>query len=256
MEDIKQTNQRRKDKSSVEELLIIQREALASKVRSIGIDNLLNKEYITASQDEIREYIAFTEKSKSDRKIGDAKVVETINYLLETFEYEEKNRLRLEKGRETFEYSSNEKERDEKWNKTFYADIEKRAGKDAVEKIKVDLKKRNKERLVYRSTRVVENWKMNKALLDKYGGRIIFQQFGIEPIDAYQALIEDIKTKGQLKIMKPDYDLIFAEQEAYNKSISHNFIPKDSFSTPYWELEKIQESYEETIRHYKSIPHK
>ena len=85
---------------------------------------------------------------------------------------------------------------------------------------------------------------------------IIFQQFGIEPIDAYQALIEDIKNKGKLKIIKSNYDNIFVEQETYNKSNSHNFIPNDSYSTPYWELEKNEDSYKESIRYYKAIPHK
>ncbi|MCP3928628.1 MAG: hypothetical protein GY705_05950 [Bacteroidetes bacterium] len=120
----------------------------------------------------------------------------------------------------------------------------------------MESKKRDMERPFLLSKKMVESWKLNKALFDKYGGRIIFQQFGIEPIDAYQALIEDIKSKGKLKIIKSGFDTIFAEQEAYNKSNSHSFIPKDSFSTPYWELEKSEDSYKDSIKHYTSIPHK
>ena len=256
MEDITEKNEKLKAKFSDDELHSRERRMLAFKIRTIGIENLLNKESYIASMDEINAYIAFTEKFKSDKKIGDAEIVKTIKNLLETYGYEEKNRLRLEKAIETFEYSLKDKERDEKWHNTFYDDIENRFGKDAVKKMKAESKKRALERPFRLAKKTVENWKMNKALFDKYGGRIIFQQFGIEPIDAYQALIEDIKNKGKLKIMKSDFENIFAEQKAYNKSNSHSFIPNDSFSTPYWERKNSEYSYKDSIRHYKSIPHK
>ena len=31
----------------------------------------------------------------------------------------------------------------------------------------------------------VRAWKINKALYKKYGGKVIFQQAGVEPLDAY-----------------------------------------------------------------------
>ena len=256
MEDIKEKNERLETKFSHDKIHSREKRKLAFKIRAVGVEKLLNKKDYTPSLDEINAHIAFTEKFKSDKKRGDSKIVNTIKSLLETYEYEEKNRLRLEKAIETFEYSLKEKERNENWHNTFYGDIEKRFGKDAVEKMKIEKKKRDLERPFRFSKKVVESWKMNKALFDKYGGRIVFQQFGIEPIDAYQALIEDIKNKGKLKIIKSDFENIFAEQEAYNKSNNHTFIPKDSFSTPYWELENNEYSYKDSIRHYKSIPHK
>ena len=50
---------------------------------------------------------------------------------------------------------------------------------------------------------------MNKALYLKYGGRVIFQQAGIEPIDAYQAQLAAIKGDGGLKIIKTKYRDVF-----------------------------------------------
>lgn len=256
MEDIKEKNERLKNKFSDDELLLRERDQLAFKIRSIGIEKLLTKESYTPSLDEINTHIAFTEKSKKGRLKRNQELVKEIKKLLGTYEYEEENRIKLEKAIETFEYSLKEKERDEKWHKTFYDDIEKRFGKEAVINMKIESKKRDMERPFRLSRIMVERWKLNKALFDKYGGRVIFQQFGIEPIDAYQALIEDIKIKGKLKILKPEYENIFAEQEAYNQSNSHSFIPEDSFSTPYWELENSEDSYQDSIRHYRSIPHK
>ena len=35
---------------------------------------------------------------------------------------------------------------------------------------------------------IIRQWKINKALYDQYGGRIIYQQLGPEPLDAYRAV--------------------------------------------------------------------
>lgn len=45
----------------------------------------------------------------------------------------------------------------------------------------------------------VLTWKINKALYDEYGGRISFQQYGPEPIDAYLALIMDHRDRGTFR---------------------------------------------------------
>lgn len=44
-------------------------------------------------------------------------------------------------------------------------------------------------------------WKTNRALYRQYGGRVIFQQAGPEPIDAYRKLIEEHEAKGTLRIV-------------------------------------------------------
>ena len=83
----------------------------------------------------------------------------------------------------------------------------------------------------------VASWKMNKALYEKYGGRIIFQQAGIEPVDAYRAQLKDIREKGGLKILKPEYVDIFSEFERYLE-MGHNYLSENGekyFHRPYWE---------------------
>ena len=63
-----------------------------------------------------------------------------------------------------------------------------------------EMKKIRKEaaRKVHRG--VVEQWKMNRDLFKKYGGRIIFQQAGLEPIDAQREWLEAAEKSGDFAI--------------------------------------------------------
>jgi|GEM_PF-3122945 len=42
---------------------------------------------------------------------------------------------------------------------------------------------------------IVRDWKRDVALHRKYGGRVIFQQFGPEPIDAWRKVLEEYEAK-------------------------------------------------------------
>jgi len=43
-------------------------------------------------------------------------------------------------------------------------------------------------------------WKINRALYQQYGGRIIFQQGGPEPLDAYRRFLEERQAAGDFSI--------------------------------------------------------
>lgn len=47
---------------------------------------------------------------------------------------------------------------------------------------------------LYRAT--VTRWKMDTFLYDRYGGRVLFQQFGLEPFDAYRQWFEAEEKAG------------------------------------------------------------
>ena len=64
-------------------------------------------------------------------------------------------------------------------------------------------------RHVYGST--LRAYRINQALYKKYGGRVIFQQFGPEPLDAYRALLRDAEAKGTFKIVDESYREQFFE---------------------------------------------
>ena len=43
---------------------------------------------------------------------------------------------------------------------------------------------------------IIRNWKINKTLHAEYGGRIIYQQLGLEPLDAYRMFLEQRQSEG------------------------------------------------------------
>ena len=81
----------------------------------------------------------------------------------------------------------------------------------------------------------VENWKINKALFDKYGGRAHYQQVGVQPFDAVQKFLEDQEREGAFTILDDSYEDQFW---AYWRSDGHTFIPEEEavelLATPMW----------------------
>lgn len=72
----------------------------------------------------------------------------------------------------------------------------------------------------------VRAWKFNKALYAQYGGRFIFQQAGMEPLDAYRKWLEEHERNGDFAIK----DAALREQFwSYFLSEGHNFVPIESF---------------------------
>lgn len=50
---------------------------------------------------------------------------------------------------------------------------------------------------------LIKNWKVERELHRKYRGRVIFQQFGVEALDARRELYEEAEKKGDLKFDDP-----------------------------------------------------
>jgi len=81
----------------------------------------------------------------------------------------------------------------------------------------------------------VRQWKLNQALYREFGGRIIFQQAGWEPIDAYRKLLEQCEANRTLVIHDP------ASRTAVYRYFEHRFVYADEkkarfyFEKPYWE---------------------
>lgn len=90
------------------------------------------------------------------------------------------------------------------------------------------------------ATAFIRQWKINRALYQQYGGRIIYQQGGLEPLDAYRAFLQARQRQGAFKILNPAFE---AEFWRYFLTDSiHSFYPKGSreearaFETPWWLL--------------------
>jgi hypothetical protein len=55
----------------------------------------------------------------------------------------------------------------------------------------------------------IRQWKINRALCRKCGGRIVFQQGGPEPLDAYRLFLEQSQVRGDLAIVNKDLEAAF-----------------------------------------------
>ena len=86
---------------------------------------------------------------------------------------------------------------------------------------------------------MIRQWKINKALYEEYGGRIIYQQLGPEPLDAFREYLESRQAEGAFEIRDPV--LAQAFWSYFTDDTRHDFMEPDSadakaaFSAPFWE---------------------
>jgi hypothetical protein len=84
----------------------------------------------------------------------------------------------------------------------------------------------------------IRQWKINQALYQEYGGRIIFQQGGPEPLDAYRRFLEERQARGDFEILNADMETQFWRY--YRDDSIHSFYPPGSeeeakvFQVPWW----------------------
>ena len=101
-------------------------------------------------------------------------------------------------------------------------------------------KKTDEERRVDRAVaeQMVRQWKFYRTLYHKYGGRVVAQQVGYEPVDAIKAFIEEMKKNGDYRILDPAYEGVFQETFDYVASPNHDFVDKAEadkyFAAPWW----------------------
>jgi hypothetical protein len=89
----------------------------------------------------------------------------------------------------------------------------------------------------------VKRWKVNQALFAKYGGRVIFQQAGPEPLDAYRDFLKEQEKNGAFQILDEKYKNAFWKY--FTDDTMHTFYDKDDgaklINTPWWMMEQPAE---------------
>ncbi len=91
----------------------------------------------------------------------------------------------------------------------------------------------------------ITHHKTNKSLYERYGGSIIYQQLGPEPLDAYRKYFEEEQAKGAFQILDKRW-----EQPFWNYLTNDNmhvfcrdkkgFKCADLILTPPWQMEKLE----------------
>ena len=101
------------------------------------------------------------------------------------------------------------------------------------EKAEVDAMRRDMARALIRQ------WKINKALHDQYGGRIIYQQLGPEPLDAYRQFLRQREADGAFVIRDQAIETSFWRY--FTDDSIHDFMAPgcadeaQAFRIPPWE---------------------
>jgi len=182
------------------------------------------------------------------RDHGIASTKEEIEtFVRRTEEQDRKQQIQFEKDRERLRaelLSDTLSERERKNRESHLQSIE------SILKTSRELKEqmRGKEEALRRSRRrvarwFVRNWKINKALFQKYGGRVIFQQAGPEPVDAYRDFLREQEKAGAFRILDEKYKASFWRY--FTNDAMHSFYPDDEgakfINTPWWMMDPPEE---------------
>jgi hypothetical protein len=69
----------------------------------------------------------------------------------------------------------------------------------------------------------VRQWKIHRALYERHGGLVIFQQGGPEPLDALRTLAEAAQARGDLVFRDPGLEAAFWRY--FHNDAIHTFYP-------------------------------
>ncbi len=226
---------------------------LLAKIRQIAIEKTLTKESYIPTEDEVMSFVEFSEKSKELASKHNQELINFIEGLLKKNRYNARNQQQLESALATYKISVQMEKKRKEGDRLRDEDMRKRFGEEAVQQMHARLKETPKKI----AKQWVSAWKTNKALFEHYGGRVIFQQAGIEPIDAYKNLLSDMKIKGKLQVLNPVYKDVLTEFERY-LAMGHNTLSESGehyFNRPYWQTNDLEKSHREAVQGYQNIPH-
>ena len=89
----------------------------------------------------------------------------------------------------------------------------------------------------------VQAWKVNQALYRQYGGRVIFQQAGVEPLDAYRQFLRDQEKAGRFEIIDKQYEASLWNY--FTNDTMHTFYSEEEgdkfINTPWWLMSNQEE---------------
>lgn len=73
---------------------------------------------------------------------------------------------------------------------------------------------------------LIDHWKLGRALHKQYGGRIIYQQLGPEPLDAYREFLQEQQKAGAFEIEVLEYEADFWDY--FINDTMHDFMEEGS----------------------------
>lgn len=85
---------------------------------------------------------------------------------------------------------------------------------------------------------LIRQWKINRALYAQYGGRVIYQQFGPEPLDAYRGFLEQQQDAGAFEfrdaVRESDFWRYFRDDSLHDFMEPGSADAVAAFASPPW----------------------
>ncbi len=167
-------------------------------------------------------------------------------FILRSEEMERQHRIQLEKDRKKLVAELKDpavSEHDRKEKESRLQTIESILKSNREMKAQVKGEKQLLEMKRQMAWQFVRSWKINKALFAKYGGRVIFQQAGVEPIDAYRDFLKEQEKSGAFQILDKKYEASFWRY--FTNDAMHTFYPEGEgakfINTPWWMMDQTPE---------------
>ena len=176
----------------------------------VGLD-YVNRNGLKATEQEINEYGEHLDASmKQNRERRKVKLAE-IEEKLESASLTAEERKKLEKRRETL------------------VSLAQHDAKRKLSTLTTQQKKQMKG-LIY--AEFIENWKLNKAIYEKYGGIVAITKFGPDPVGAKKEVLKDYEKQGNFVIL--DEKLRKKFWEYCGQTPKHVYPPGEVDFTPHW----------------------
>lgn len=177
---------------------------------------------INASEEEIDEFIDLAETAREEAEAQFTEQRDAILQRLERSSLAPSDREHLEAQLETLNSILDSK-----------TEMEQRAR----DRFGEDYESRMRTIDETNARQMIVAWKLNKRLYDQYGGRVVFQDDGPEPLEAYSAFLAEKKKEGAFGIY--DSELQAAFWDYFQNDNLHSFYtPEESheiMKQPWWE---------------------
>lgn len=206
-----------------EEITVKDKDRLGYLIFDRLFDEFASENGIAPSDEELEAFILRSEEWESPRPIN------AENY-----------RNRLVEELKDVTLSESERQEKESVLQTVESILRyEREEKEQIKEMEEDLRTMRREMAV----RIVRRWKINKALYEKYGGRVIFQQAGVAPLDAYRDFLREKEEGGAFQILDKAYEASFWRY--FTNDAMHVFYDQDDgerfINTPPWIMEDTPE---------------
>jgi hypothetical protein len=194
-----------------------QAQGLMGKILKILMEIYAKEHNITATEEESEAFNSYLDRSLEEIKIQNEKTRQDILKELQSPTTAEERKKVISEHLATLDSLRQNEEKMEKYLQ----------GEDARKKWK-EVRRKNGEA-------VVRQWKINKALYEQYGGKIIFQQAGLEPVEAFGKFLRENEKKEIFQILDPELKKNFY----YYFEMPHMEMPEEIarfyFEKPYWQ---------------------